>query len=132
MSGWGGWLGILAGRCGLCPSPEPGAHRFVILLCSLDSQLLPEAQVVPQPRDLSPSGAGQVPPLSFPFFLSVALLQTTETHSFEPFTPQHCCAEMWGTSEGPFGSAGSQHPSIPQILTKLQQLPCISGNDSHG
>lgn len=63
-----GWLEILAGRCGFCPSPEPGAHRFVILLCSLDSQLLPEAQVVPQPRDLSPSGAGEVPPPLFSLF----------------------------------------------------------------
>lgn len=71
-------------------SPQPGA-LFVILLCSLESQLLPEAQqVVPQPRGLSPSGAGQVPPLSFPFLLSLSLLQSTGTHSSEPFTPQHC------------------------------------------
>lgn len=132
MSGWGGWLEIPAGRCGFCPSPKPGAHRFVISLCSLDSQLLPEAQVVPQPRDLPPHGAGEVPPLSFPFFLSLSLLQTTGTRSFEPFTPHHCCAVMWGTSEGHFGSAGSQHQRIPQILTRLQQLPRVSGNNSHG
>lgn len=66
--GSGGWLEMLAGSCGFCPSPEPGAHRFVILLCPLDSQLLPEAQVVPQPRHLPPAGALKVPPSLFPFF----------------------------------------------------------------
>lgn len=81
-------------------------------------------------KDLSPSGAGEVPPLSLPFFLSLSLLQTTGPPSSEPFTP-HCCAEKRGYLRA-FGSAGSQHQCIPPTLPQLQQLPCISGNDSHG
>lgn len=76
-------------------------------------------------------GAGEVPPLTLSFFLSLSLLQTTGPPSFEPFTPHHCCAEKWGHLRA-FGSAGSQHQCIPPTLPKLQHLPCISGNDSHG
>lgn len=44
---------------------------------------------------LSPSGAGEVPPIFF-FLSSLPLLQTTAIHSFETFTSYYCCAATGG------------------------------------